>query len=156
MDDTTGPTASPWTASPSLKEKNAVQRCVTALLDELAPERVLKSGDRVRLRIEQHRAPTGCVLQAATAAVSVSWFAESGADAPLGELHVLLWRGTVSRRGAPQKPDGATLVKEMVLHPIERPLTDCVWRATDGTEFGTADLAAHALALLEGQIAASA
>src|SRR5687768_4778909 len=75
MDDSTPP-ATPWTAVRTAKEKNAVQRAVTALLDELAPERVVKRGDRLTLPVEQHRTPSGCVLQAPKAAVSVSWFPE--------------------------------------------------------------------------------
>ena len=155
MSDATDPAVPRWSTSPTVKQKNAVQRCVTALLDELAPERVLKNQTRIRLRVEQHRSPTGCVLQAATAAVSVSWFAEPDTGAPLGALHVLVWRGIVSRRGAAQRSEGATLISELVLVPIERPLADCIWRAADGTEFETASLAAHALALLEEQMAAN-
>ncbi len=142
----------PWSAGPSAKARNAVQRSVTALLDELAPERVLTRGERIRLPVEQHRTPTGCVLQAATVAVSVSWFAEASPDAALGELRVIVWRGTVSRRGS--KRESATMVREVVLHPLERPLEDCLWRATDGTEYDTAALAAYCIALLEDQMRA--
>jgi hypothetical protein len=152
MDDPTDPTAPPWSAAPSVKEKNAVQRNVVALLDELAPERVLTRGDQLKLRVEQHRTPTGCVLQAAKAALTVSWFVGAGTE--LGELHIVVWRGVVTRRGAPTKRDGATQVKEVVLYPIERPTDDRVWRATDGTEFSTASLAARCLELLEEQISA--
>lgn len=153
MDEPKKP-AGPWTSSPSAKERNVVRRAVTALLDELAPEKVLKRGDRLGVRVEQHRTPSGCVLQAASAAVSVSWFAPGSNDRALGELHVVVWSGSVSRRGSPRKPDGATLVTELVLRPIERPADDYVWRATDATEYDTARLAARILALLEGQIAA--
>jgi hypothetical protein len=152
MDNPSDPAVPPWTPSPSAKAKNAVQRAVTALLDELAPERVLTRGEQLRAPIEQHRTPTGCVLQAATAAVSVSWFAEAGTDAPLGELHVVVWRGVVSRRGSPARREGAMIVKQLVLRPIERSLDDCVWRATTGTEYDTAALAAHCIGLLEEQI----
>ena len=152
MDDPSDPAVPAWTPSPSAKAKNAVQRAVTALLDELAPERVLTRGEQLRPPIEQHRTPTGCVLQAATAAVSVSWFAEADTDAPLGELHGVVWRGVVSRRGSPARPEGATIVRELVLRPIESPSGDCVWRATNGTEFDTAALAAHCIGLLEEQI----
>jgi hypothetical protein len=152
MDNPSDPAVPPWTPSPSAKAKNAVQRAVTALLDELAPERVLTRGEQLRPPIEQHRTPTGCVLQAATAAVSVSWFAEAGTDAPLGELHVVVWRGVVSRRGSPARRDGATIVRQLVLRPIESPSDDCVWRATNGTEFDTAALAAHCIGLLQEQI----
>lgn len=149
--DPTDPTMRPWTSGPSAKARNAVQRSVTALLDELAPERVLTRGEQIRPPIEQHRTPNGCVLQAAGSAVSVSWFPEGAPDAALGELRVIVWRGTVSRRGT-TRPERATLVKEVVLHPVERPLEACLWRATDGEEYDTASLAAHCVALLEEQM----
>ena len=102
-----------WSVSPTAKMKNLVQRCGTALLDELAPERVLKRDDRVRKSIEQHRTPEGCVLQAEKVALSVFWFAEPGNDALLGELHVILWDGTVQRRGAARSRKGATVALTM-------------------------------------------
>jgi hypothetical protein len=154
MADTTEPVVSGWTTSPTAKEKNAVQRSVTALLDELAPERVLKRGDRLPIPVEQHRTPSGCVLQSASAAVSVSWFADTRSITKLGELHVIVWRGTVSRGGARPNPEGATIVKELVLHPMEKTLDDCVWRATDGTEYDTASLAAQCIAMLQNQMRA--
>jgi hypothetical protein len=142
---------SPWTASPTAKEKNALQREIVALLDELAPEKVLSRGDATRLPIEQHRTPSGCVLQTPTAALTVSWFAPSGSDKTLGELHIIVWRGTVSRRGSRPPREGATLVKEMVLYPIERPGTPSIWRGADGTEYDTTSVAAKCLALLQEQ-----
>jgi hypothetical protein len=144
----------PWSASPTVKAKNAVQRSVTALLDELAPERVLTRVEKLSGGVEQYRTPTGCVLQAANAALSVSWFADAGNDATLGELHVIVWRGTVTRRGAPKIRKGSTIVQELVLRPIEPPADDCVWQATDGTRYDTASLSAKCLALLEEQIGA--
>jgi hypothetical protein len=152
MDDPND-SATPWTASRSAKEKNAVQRCVTALLDELAPERMLKRVERLRDAVEQHRTPSGCVLQAPTAAVSVSWFADASDEAPLGELHVVVWAGIVSRRGTPRRPEGAKEMKELVLTPVVGPPDECVWKAADGTEYNTASLAARCLALLEEQVA---
>jgi hypothetical protein len=131
-----------------------VQRAVTALLDELAPERVVKRIERAPMTIEQHRTPGGCVLQAPTAALSVSWFPDPADDAALGELHVVVWRGVVSRRGSPRKPGGATVTRELVLRPIERPSNELVWRAADGTPYDTESLAAKCLALLEEQIQA--
>ena len=154
MTDPTNPVARPRGASPTAKAKNAVQRSVTALLDELAPERVLTRAERLPGPVEQHRTPTGCVLQAAEAAVSVSWFADAGNDAVLGELRVIVWRGTVTRRGAPRSRKGATIVAELVLRPTEPPADDCLWRAADGTQYDTASLAAKCLALLEGQLGA--
>ena len=151
MDDSNKPLA-PWTASRSAKEKNVVQRAVTALLDQLAPEKVLKRGDQLRLSVEQHRTPNGAVLQAPTAAVSVSWFSKTGKDTPLGELHIIVWSGVVSRRGKAANPEGAKIVKELVVRPIEAPKNDRVWRAADGTEYDTAGLAARCMELLEQQL----
>jgi hypothetical protein len=91
------------------------------------------------------------VLQAPTAAVSVSWFSKTGKDSPLGELHVIVWSGIVSRRGRAANPEGAKILKELVLRPIESPSTEYVWRAEDGSEYDTAGLAAHVIALLEAQ-----
>ena len=152
MSDPTNTPPSPWTASPTAKEKHAVQRAVTALLDTLAPERVVKRTERLTLPVEQHRTPSGCILQAPTAALSVSWFAEPSDDAVLGELHIVVWKGTVSRRGAPRPAEGAVVVKELVLKPVERPSDDCVWRAEDGTTYDTPALTAKCLALLEEQV----
>jgi len=155
MTDPTQPISSPWTGSPTAKARNAVQRSVTALLDELAPDRVLKRIERAPGSIEQYRTPTGCILQAAGAAVSVSWFAEATKDAALGELRVIVWRGTVTRRGGPRIPKGATIVADIVLRPIEPPEAECLWRAADGTQYNTAGLAAKCLALLEEQLGVS-
>jgi hypothetical protein len=152
VSDPTHPTPPPWSASPTAKAKTAVQRSVTTLLDALAPERVLKRVDQLPGPVEQHRTPTGCVLQAAEAAVSVSWFAEAAPDAGLGELHVVVWRGTVTRGGTPRGRRTATTVAELVLRPIESLADDCLWQATDGTRYDTASLAAKCLALLEEQV----
>jgi hypothetical protein len=155
MDDPTNPAERQWSSSPTAKAKNAVQRSVTELLDELAPERVLKRVGDVSGAVEQHRTPSGCVLQAADAAVSVSWFADGTKDAALGELHIVVWRGKVARRGGTRTaPKGATIVADLILHPIEPPANDCIWRATDGSRYDTRSLAAKCLALLEAQIGA--
>jgi hypothetical protein len=143
----------PWRNSPTVKAKNDVQRSVSALLDELAPERVLRRGEElVKRPIEQHRTPTGCVLQAADSAISVSWIAAAANDAGLGELHIVVWRGTVARRGATRHQKGASIVAELSLRPVEPPTANCLWRASDGTEYDAASLAAKCLELLEGQI----
>ncbi len=152
MTDPTSPRAPLWSASPSAKTRNVVQRSVTALLDALAPERVLKRVEQLEGSVEQHRTPTGCLLQAAECAVSVSWFADATKEAALGELHILVWRGKVARRGIPRSPKNATLVAQLVLRPIEPPAEDCIWQATDGARYDTASLAAHVLSLLEAQI----
>ena len=152
MKDSTSPTAPQWSTSPSAKSRSVVQRSVTTLLDALAPERVLKRVEQLEGSVEQHRTPTGCVLQAAACAVSVSWFPSATKDAALGELHILVWRGKVARRGVPRSPKNATLVAELVLRPIEPVTDDCIWLAKDGARYDTASLAAHVLSLLEAQI----
>jgi hypothetical protein len=152
MNDSTNPRERQWSSSPSQKAKSAVQRSVTELLDELAPERVLKRVGEVQGAVEQHRTPTGCVLQAAECAVSVSWFADATKDAVLGELHIVVWRGKVARRGTTRTPKGATIVADLVLRPIEPPADNCLWQSTDGTRYDTASLAGKCLALLEAQI----
>jgi len=151
MTDSTNPQALQWSSSASAKAKSAVQRSVTQLLDELAPERVVKRVGEIKGPVEQHRTPTGCVLQAADYAVSVSWFAEATKEAALGELHVLVWRGKVTRRGNAQPAKGATMIADLILRPIEPPADDCVWQANDGTRYDTASLAARCLALLEAR-----
>jgi hypothetical protein len=143
--------ASRW-RGPSAKSKNAVQRSVTALLDELAPERVIKRAEVLPGPIEQHRTPSGCVLQASTAAVSVTWFPDVGTGAVYGELQVTVWRGTVTRRGSPKSRKLAATVAELVLRPIEPPVNDYLWETADGTRYDTGTLAAKCIELLEEQI----
>jgi hypothetical protein len=142
---------SSWSGAPTAKERNALQREVVALLDELAPEKVLTRGDQLRLPVEQHRTPTGCVLQASKAALSVSWFAPAGGEKGLGELRIIVWHGTVSRRGAPARKEAATVVRELTFHPIERPTTERVWRDERGEELDTASVAAMCLGLLKDE-----
>lgn len=104
------------------------------------------------MRIEQHRTPDGAVLQAATAALTVSWFPESVKGSALGELHVRVWRGTVLRRGALQPRDRAVVSSELLLRPLEPPSGDQVWISADGTTYDTETLADHCLKLLEAEI----
>jgi hypothetical protein len=140
-----------WNVPPTPKERNAVQRLVDNLLDELAPERATKRGDYPVNPVAAHRTPSGCILQAADTALSVSWFPEATDATALGELHIVLWRGVVSRRGSPKPPQGAVEIRDLALRPVERPTDERVWRTAEG-EFYTSDaLAAFCLALLEGQ-----
>ncbi|HJP85688.1 MAG TPA: hypothetical protein VJ852_06840 [Gemmatimonadaceae bacterium] len=143
------------TPVPTSKIRNNVQRSVNALLDGLAPERTISRGEEPKKAIEQHRTPTGCVLQAENAAVSVSWFAGAGSDPLLGELQVLVWQGVVTRRGSPRRKEGATVVREMSLRPIEEPRNDRIWRASDSSEYSNLDLAAVCNKLLGQQVAIS-
>jgi len=137
---------------PTAKEKNSVQRSVNALLDTLAPERTTTRVDRAPVPVEQHRTPTGCVLQAATAALTVRWFPDTSNDSGFGELHVVIWRGVVSRRGSAPTPDGASVVRELLLKPTDQTSDSSAWRAADGTTYDVAGLAEHCLALLKEQM----
>ena len=141
-----------WNTSPTWRSRNAVQREVTALLDDLAPERPPKENEQRRGPVEQHRTPNGCVLQAEKAALSVSWFSATSGDGLLGELSIIVWRGIVSRRGAQARKEGATVVGEMVFHPVEDPTPDKVWRAGDGMSYSTQGLAAFCTRLLDAQV----
>ena len=137
------------------KEKNAVQREVTRLLDALAPERATARPSRLITSVRQHRTPNGCILQAPDAALSVTWYVEAADRGRVGELQVVLWRGIVSRRGSAPSPDPAEVIQQEVLNPIERPTDDYVWRSDEGTLYDTNGLASHCLALLEGQTRAA-
>src|SRR5689334_21859701 len=141
-----------WTSPPTLKSRGVIQRAVTALLDHLAPERGIKLNEKQTGPIEQHRTANGCVLQAEKAALSVSWFSGAANDPSLGELRVVVWRGVVSRRGAPRRKEIATVVSEMIVRPIENAATETVWRAGDGEQYSTPSLAAVCTRLLNQQV----
>ena len=140
---------------PTIKEKSAVQRSVTKLLDVLAPERSVMRAEHPPAPIEPYRTASGCVLQAATAALSVSWFPDAATDTSLGELQVLLWRGVVSRRGAAAVRETPTVIRELTLRPVEHPPGGLGWRdASSNTIYDVQALAGSCIALLEKQLAA--
>ena len=132
---------------PTIKERNAVQQEVGRLLDAFAPERAAHRMG-AKEAVERHRTPRGCILQAATGAVSVSWFPDSAQGAELGELQVMGWRGTVSRPGSSLRASGAQVVDELVLRPVEKQTGGLLWRATDGTTYTTDRLVAHCTEML--------
>jgi hypothetical protein len=74
----------------------------------------------------------------------------------MGELQVIVWRGTVARRGATRGRKGATIITELVLRPVLMPSGDCQWRASDGSAFDAGALAAMVLALLQEQVSGAA
>jgi hypothetical protein len=80
--------------------------------------------------------------------LSVSWFADATEDATLGELQIVLWRGTVTRRGIARPTTGAVVEGELVLHPEAGPGDETIWRTNDGRTFDSDALAAYCLALL--------
>src|SRR5262245_52093206 len=96
-----------WDATPTAKERAAVQRAVDRLLDELAPQRTVTRGPARPLPVERYRTRHGCILQAPTAAVSVSWFPDATQDGATGELHVAAWRGVLSQPGSARRVAGA-------------------------------------------------
>jgi hypothetical protein len=129
-----------------------MQREATRLLDELAPESTNARSSKSDLPVQQHRSPNGCILQAEAAALSVTFYPQADDQDRVGELQIVLWRGVVSRRGAAPSRKPAEVVRQEVVNPIEAPTDESVWCSRDGTRYTTAALAAHCLALLEGQV----
>jgi hypothetical protein len=128
-----------------------MQREVVRLLDELAPERTNARSTPVAGEIKQSRTPEGCVLQAETAAISVTWYAEADDQDRVGELQILLWSGVVARRGTAPGKNAAQVIRQEVLNPIEQPVDGSVWRSREGVVYTTPALAAYCLSLLEQQ-----
>jgi hypothetical protein len=144
-----------WSAPTTAKEKNAVQRSVKTLLDLLAPERATSRAERAPVQIEPYRTPSGCVLQAPTAALSVSWFPGAASSSDLGQLQVVLWRGSVTRRGGGVPRESASVIREWTLRPVELSPDAPRWREDgDGAVYDIQGLARHCLALLSEQVLA--
>ena len=144
-----------WNAPRTSKERNAVQRSVTKLLDLLAPERATTRADRAPVQVEPYRTPSGCVLQAPTAALSVTWFPAGASDPDLGQLNVVLWRGGVTRRGGGIPRESASVIREWTLRPVELSPDAPRWRDEgDGVEYDIQGLADHCRALLNEQVLA--
>jgi hypothetical protein len=141
---------------PTHQARTAVKRAVDRLLDALAPERVVSRTQRLPVPVERHRTPRGCVLQAAAAAVSVTWFADAPTEVTHGELQITAWRGVVSRPGSAHRvPGGASVARELTLVPCEGGPEGWQWCAADGTVYDTDALVAHCAALLEEQVVAA-
>jgi hypothetical protein len=136
---------------PSAKQRLAVQREVSRLLDDLAPTRPAPRVPVPHAAVAAHRAPGRCVLQAAQGAVSVSWFPAHVTDDALGEMQVVEWRGVVSIPGSAQRAVGvAVAVDTFVLLPVEVAASQWEWRTADGGRaYATAALAAYCRGLLD-------
>jgi len=144
-----------WSAPTTTKERSAVQRSATKLLDLLAPERTTTRGERAAVQIERYRTPSGCVLQAPTAALSVAWFPSSASASDLGQLNVVLWRGSVTRRGGGVAREGASVLRELTLRPVDVSPDALRWREEEsGVAYDIQELADHCLALLTEQVLA--
>ena len=135
---------------PTAKLRNAAQSEVNRLLDALAPERATPRRTTTMGDVDRHRTPRGCILQAPAGAVSVSWFADSAQGNELGEVQVVAWSGKVSRPGSSaERSEGAEVIEQLTLRPVERATGGLAWRAEDGTMYTTESLSAHCLELLE-------
>jgi hypothetical protein len=136
---------------PTVKQRNGVQHAVGDLLDTLAPERPPARGaEPAAPALRRLRTPRGCILQTATRAVSVSWFPSTSLQPTLGELQVIVWRGTVSRPGsAHRESGGAVALSQVVLEPAQMSGDAWGWRGADGTVIDTPALAERCKALLD-------
>jgi hypothetical protein len=151
MTDTVDDIKQPWNASAVSKARNAVQREVAALVDDLVPDRALGRSEKPADAIERYRTPTGCVLQGADRAVSISWFANATDDVTFGELHILHWQGRVARRGGTgARGESATVISDIVFHPSDTTKDHVRWRSANGEPVDRQELAQKCLALLEG------
>lgn len=141
-----------WADPPTTKQRTAVQREVTRLVDELAPVRAPARPGASAPAVVCHRLPRGCILQGATGAVSLSWFPASGSEEALGELQLVTWRGTVSLPGSAARRAGAEMIGELILTPAEGEGGVWRWRGT-GADWTTDEVIARCWALLEAPAA---
>jgi hypothetical protein len=135
-----------------MKRRASVHRSVSRLLDELVPERPPAKYDEPTTEFRRHRAPGRCILQGSDRAVSVSWFPGTPADDSLGELVVILWRGTVSLPGSlPARGAAAQPLETMNFRPYAASPGEWHWQS-DGARkrYAVEALASHCLSLLEG------
>ncbi|HEU4566074.1 MAG TPA: hypothetical protein VFS05_15545 [Gemmatimonadaceae bacterium] len=151
---TTGTGASMAPPPPTQKLRAAVQREVTSLLDELAPERPTPKANAPLEPVRRHRSPGRCVLQGDGRAVSVSWFPGQPADDSLGELLIIAWQGVVSLPGsAHRERTAAKPLETVLLHPVASADGHWAWRpdgdARKGEGFVMETLAAYCRDLLQ-------
>jgi hypothetical protein len=137
-------------AQRAVKQRAAVQREVSRLLDALAPERPPARRDEPSPSVRLHRSPGRCILQGAARAVSVSWFPGRPDGESLGEMVVTTWRGTVSLPGGAQRAAGrAEELETVLLVPVEE-AGAWHWRPQSGDKaFDTPALASYCQELLE-------
>lgn len=142
--------ASPEATTPvaRARRKTATRRSVSALMDELSPPRRLTRNEQRPGPVEDYRTASGCVLQGPESALSVSWFSDDSATDSEGELYIRAWRGKLFRRGGADRPAGAHIVTEVVLHPVHVTNDECEWRAPGGEQFDFAGLVQHCHSLL--------
>jgi hypothetical protein len=133
------------------RQRTDVQRDVTWLLDELAPERPVPKHDVPVPAVKCHRVPGRCILQAETRAVSVSWFPTRSGSDTLGELVITSWHGTLSLPGSARRSrTAAEPIETLDYHPV---LAESRWEwRLGGTGRGVliSALAARVRRMLEG------
>jgi hypothetical protein len=140
------------TTPPTAKERNSVQRSVNNLLDTLAPERATTRGDRAPVPVEQHRTPTGCVLQAAYRCAERAVVRRYVERRPVRRATGRDLEGRRITTRIVTDSDGASVVTEFALRPIDQTSEAAAWRASDGTTYDVAGLAEHCLSLLKTQM----
>lgn len=135
----------------TLKQRAAVQREVSRLLNDLAPERPPPAREVPLPAVKQHRSPGRCILQSASAAVSVSWFPARPDEDTLGEILVIAWSGTVSLPGSAQRTaNQAVPLGQFLLHPVDLGEGEWEWQeAKSDRVFATPALASYCRDLLE-------
>lgn len=147
-----------WAERPTVAQRTAAQQAVMRLFELLAPQKPPARREEPAADTQRHRSPTGCILQGAERAVSVSWFADSTNDLTIGELQLITWRGQVSRPGAARRTGagaGATPVSQAAFTPVDGGAgLGWVWRDAEGAVYDAAALAARCHALLADNAAA--
>lgn len=148
-----------WAERPTVAQRTSAQQAVNRLFELLVPQKPPTRRDDPEAATLRHRSPTGCILQGADRAVTLSWFADSVHDLTLGELQLITWNGQVARPGAARKPGagaGATPVSQEALTPVDGGAgRGLIWKDAAGTTYDNAALAAHCEALLgDGRTAA--
>lgn len=162
MNESTGTSTPPvvrtaWAERPTATMRTGAQHAVTRLFDVLAPQRPPAKREEAAPVAQRHRSPTGCILQTADRAVSVSWFADSPNDTTLGELQLITWRGQVSLPGSAKRAaGGAVAVRQDALVPVDGGAAGWLWRDAAGTTYDAEALAARCHALLTDDDGAAA
>ena len=118
----------------------------------------------MRMRRGRRWGPTWASAAAKYRRAAGAGFPASTNETALGELQLILWRGTVSRPGSARRAAGGAAVEQQetfVLTPgtvgaiTASTGDDWLWRGSDGTGYDAQAFAARCLALLEEDAAAA-
>jgi hypothetical protein len=146
-----GDAISRWDHRPTVQQRTGMRHALSRLLDDLAPETTPKRGaPPPATAIQRFRSPHGCILQGSASAVSVSWFPAAEQALDHGELVVIAWKGIVSHPGSARRArDGAVMLEELSLRPVEIAPTVWAWMGADDVVYDGAELAARCRGLLD-------